>query len=164
MRKYLLIVMVLISSIIYSQSEYPKPYIVDGDTVGMIITLEQAQEIDNNFELLKLYEDLSFSYDKGDTVYLEVIGSMEEQIYVMKIEIETLKSVSSDKDSVIQMLKDQISLYKDNEEKYDQEIANKDLIIDEKDKQLRKNKIKMIFGGIGGGVAIIGLTILLILK
>lgn len=169
MRNYLFVVMMFISSFVFSQSidtlnGYPKPYVENGDTIGMIITIEQAQKIDNDYELLKMYEDLSFSYEQGDTVYLSVISKLEEQVSVMSISIETLKSVNVDKDSVITKLNDQISLYKNNESEYEKMLINKDLIIDEKDSQIRKHKMQKFWGSVGSGIAIIGLTLLLILK
>lgn len=168
MKNYLFIMMIFISSFVFGQSpdslEYPKPFIENGDTIGMIITIEQAQKIDNDYELLKMYEDLAFSYDQGDTVYLSVISKLEDQVSLMEVNIKTLKSVNGDKDLVISKLNEQISLYKDNESKLEKELENKDLIIDEKDNQIRKHKLQKFWGSVGSGIAIIGLTILLILK
>jgi hypothetical protein len=49
----------LISS---AQTELPRYLIEGGDTIGVIISIEQAQKLDNNSELLELFKKLSATY------------------------------------------------------------------------------------------------------
>lgn len=43
------------------------------------------------------------------------------------------------------------------------EVANRQKVIDEKNLQIRKIKTKMVVGGIGGGAAIVGLVLAILL-
>ena len=59
-RILILILAMIISNISISQtqsqlmpeSSYPQYYIENGDTIGVIFTVEQAQKVDNDLELL----------------------------------------------------------------------------------------------------------------
>ncbi|CAG7580279.1 MAG: hypothetical protein SLAVMIC_00336 [uncultured marine phage] len=166
--KYLFLLFTfMFSAIGFSQedstvNEYPKYIFTETDTF-VVFTMEQAQKIDNDYELLVMLEDLADHQEIGDSAFIKVINDQEQQIALLKVEVEALKDVGDDKDTVISKLNDQIELYKSNEEKYEQELVNKDKIIEEKDKQIKKHKRQKLFGGIGGGAAIITLVVLLLI-
>ena len=168
--KHLFLLFAFMFSVIgYSQdttnvdNEYPKFIYTETDTF-VVFTMEQAQKIDNDYELLVMLQDLSDTQELGDSAYIRVINDQEQQIALLKVEVDALKDVGEDKDTEIDKLKGQITLYKDNESKYEQELANKDKIIEEKDKQIKKHKRQKLWGGIGGGAAIVGLLILFLAK
>lgn len=145
-----------------SVQEYPKPYIVNGDTLGGILTMKQLQKIDKDQQLLEMYRDLLSSYQESDEFCIKIVDEYDNKISVLNIKVEKLQSVIDDKDQIISNLKDKISLYEDNEDHYDKKLNNKDKIIEEKDKIIKEQRNKMIWGGIGAGIAIIIVTILAI--
>jgi hypothetical protein len=168
MKKLLLVFILGLSFLTFSQGdstqiqEYPKPYIVDGDTIGGILTIDQLQKIDKDKDLLVMYKDLLSSYKETDDFSLVIIDEYQNKISVLEVKVKEMKSIEGDKDNIILKLKEKISLYEENEDSYKKKLNNKDKIIDEKDKVIKKQRNKIIWGGIGAGVAIIIVTILAI--
>jgi hypothetical protein len=154
MRKILFILFALFSVTSYSQDYY----IVNDDTLGIIITIDQAQKIDNDYELLELYQGL----DMSDTVYIKIIDEQEKEITTLKLSNEKLKEVSRDKTVVIDKLNSKIEIYEENQTLCKEKLDNKDEIIESKDKIIRKLKIQKFIGGIGGGVIIATLVAIIL--
>jgi len=169
MRKISLILVFLISSFtLLSQTdtteveEYPKPYIVDADTIGGILTIDQLNEIDKDSQLLEMYEDLLASYKETDGFSISIIDDYEEKIGVYEVKVGELRNLIEEKDVVIKKLREKVGLHEDNETSYKEKLTNKDKIIEEKDEVIGDLKKKMTWGGIGAGVIIIVVTILVI--
>jgi hypothetical protein len=161
--KYILILFLLLTINSFSQIDYPK-YIVDslGQNV-IVMTIPQAMRLDNNSELLGLFEKLNSQLGEYDSVCVRVITDKEKVIAVQKLEITKLKESLNNKDVQIKNLQNQISKYIITIGILEQEVENRNSVISEKDLQIRGLKTKMIFGGIGGGTIIIGLILGLIL-
>ena len=161
--KYILILFLLLTINSFSQIYYPK-YSVDslGQNV-IVMTIPQAMRLDNNSELLGLFEKLNSQLGEYDSVCVKVITDKEKVIAVQKLEITKLKESLNNKDVQIKNLQNQISKYIITIGILEQEVENRNSVISEKDLQIRGLKTKMIFGGIGGGTIIIGLILGLIL-
>lgn len=161
--KYILILFLLLTINSFSQIDYPK-YSVDslGQNV-IVMTIPQAMRLDNNSELLGLFEKLNSQLGEYDSVCVRVITDKEKVIAVQKLEITKLKESLNNKDVQIKNLQNQISKYIITIGILEQEVENRNSVISEKDLQIRGLKTKMIFGGIGGGTIIIGLILGLIL-
>jgi uncharacterized protein (DUF3084 family) len=127
------------------------------------MTIPQAMRLDNNSELLGLFEKLNSQLGEYDSVCVRVITDKEKVIAVQKLEITKLKESLNNKDVQIKNLQNQISKYIITIGILEQEVENRNSVISEKDLQIRGLKTKMIFGGIGGGTIIIGLILGLIL-
>ncbi len=137
--------------------EYPR---FSKDSTGQVIvemTIEQAQKLDNNSDLLKLFEKLNLQLDNYDSVCVKVINDKDIVINEQKIEIKKLKDFVDNKDQQITVLQEKIADYILKEVLYNQELSNKDKIIKEKDKQLRGVKTKTWLTGTIGGAIIVGL-------
>lgn len=164
MKRVTLLLMFLIGFLTsFSQNnEYPK-FIIDSDGRKVIaMTPEQAQKLDNNTDLLALYEKYNKQYQKQDSIYIKVINDKDQVIASQKIEVSTLKSQLLVKDQKIQNLQNQINSWQEKERIYEDELINRQSVIKEKDGVIRRLKTKMLVGGIGGGLAIIGLVILVL--
>lgn len=146
-----------------NENEYPKPYIVDGDTIGGILTIDQLKKVDKDEQLLDMYKDLLSTYKESDDFSISIIDDYENQISVYKVKVNELKQIISDKDIIISKLNRKVSLYEENEKSYEKTIENKDKVIKEKDIIIKNQKKKMIWGGIGAGALLILVTILSIL-
>lgn len=84
MRKFLLITILSFLFITntysqYSKSELPTFYIENGDTLGVLISVEQLQKIDNKLELLSQLELLGVKCDSLETFYIKVIDNLKEK-------------------------------------------------------------------------------------
>lgn len=143
--------------------DYPK-YSTDslGQTV-VVMTIEQAMKLDNNSELLTLFEKLNSQIGEYDSACVKVINDKEAVIVAQKMEISTLKASLTNKDAQLTSLQNRIAEYIVKVGILEEQVQNRQAVIDEKDRQIRGLKTKMLFGGIGGGVAIVGLILGLIL-
>jgi peptidoglycan hydrolase CwlO-like protein len=143
----------------YSQVEYPR---IEKDTLGQIVvimTIEQAQDIDNRLELLSLFENLNAQIGDYDSLCIKVINEKDKVIATQDIKIENLNSLNDNKDAQIDNLKQQISEYQKKEATYQQEIENKDKEIKLHKEKISKQKTKMIVGSSIGGALIIALIL-----
>lgn len=167
MKKFLFIIFILSSFLSFTQDstdvniqDYPKPYIVGGDTVGGILTIDQLHKIDKDQQLLEMYRDLLSSYQESDEFCIKIVDEYEDKISILNIKIEELQNIIGDKDMIISNLKDKVILYESNEGKYEEKLTNKDNIINEQGEQIKKQRNKMIWGGIAAGVTIVIVTVL----
>lgn len=165
MKKFLtLIIGMILSLSAYSQYsqpkiDYPKFEI---DSLGqqvLVMTIEQAQNLDNGTDLLALLEKKNTQMGQYDSVCVKVINDKEQVIASQKMEIAKLKESINNKDLQIKSLQGEIVAYLKKILILEEQVSNRQQVIDEKNLQLRKMKTKMIVGGLGGGVAIIGLVL-----
>lgn len=144
-----------------SQSEYPK-YSIDNNKQVVIFTIEQAQEIDNNLELLELLQKLNNKYLDYDSLNLKVINELGDVIALQKLEITTLKESNTFRDNIINVLKKEIELYITNTQLLKAQVSNRQEVIEYKDKKLKQYKTYMIGGSIVSGTIITSLIYLLL--
>jgi len=163
MKKFLsLIVGLVLSLSAYSQYsqpkiDYPKFETDSNGQQVIVMTIEQAQSLDNSTDLLALLEKQSTQIGQYDSVCVRVINDKEQVIASQKMEIVKLKESIDYKDQQIIALQGEVDAYLKKILFLEEQVTNRQQVIDEKNLQIRKMKTKMIFGGVSGGVAIIGL-------
>jgi hypothetical protein len=140
-----------------AQIDYPK-YSVDslGQKI-VLLTIDQAMRLDNNSELLGLFEKLNSQISDYDSVCIKVVNDKERVINAQKLEISEIKKSLENKDSQILALQKEVASYIVRIKLLEEESANRQGVIDEKNLQLGELRTKMLFGGFGGGLIIIGL-------
>ena len=165
MKKFLTLIIGMILSL-SAYSQYSQPKIdyprFEIDSLGqqvLIMTIEQAQNLDNSTDLLALLEKQNTQMGQYDSVCVKVINDKEQVIASQKMEIAKLKESINNKDLQIKALQGEVASYLKKILILENEVANRQQVIDEKSLQLRKMKTKMVVGGLGGGVAIIGLIL-----
>lgn len=160
---YIFTILIFLLNIASAQKiEYPR-YDVDslGNTV-VIMTVEQAQKLDNSVELLLLLEKLNSQSQDYDLICIKTINDLNNIISIQKIEISKLKEYLKNKDEQILTLLSEALAYEKKVNILEQEVSNRQGVIDEKDKQIKNLKTKIIIGGVGGGVAITGLILFIL--
>lgn len=159
MRNILILLFGLIISLNSFSQDYPR-YEVDslGQKV-VVMTIEQAQKLDNNSELLELFEQLNTQIGSYDSICIQTINAKAVVISEQKVLIEQLKSSLDTKDSAIVNLQNQVTKYQVNEVILNDQITNLNNQIKLKDDKIKDQKTKMIIGGSIGGVSIIGLIL-----
>ncbi len=143
--------------------DYPRYEI---DSLGqkvIVLTIEQAQKLDNNSDLLLLLEKYAQQIADYDSVCIKTVNDKQKVIDLQKIEIKTLKENLAVKDREIENLQKRVNDYILKETLWTEQMKLKDETISIKDQQIRGLKGKMIWGGVGGGLAIIGLILGLVL-
>ena len=145
----------------YSQPkiDYPKFETDSNGQQVLVMTIEQAQSLDNSTDLLALLEKQSTQIGQYDSVCVRVINDKEQVIASQKMEIVKLKESIDNKDQQIKALQGEVGAYLKKILILEEQVTNRQQVIDEKNLQIRKMKTKMIFGGVSGGVAIIGLIL-----
>lgn len=167
MKRFLsLMVGLVMSFTLFAQSskpiEYPKYDVDSNGQQVLVMTIQQAQALDNSTDLLALLERLNTQINDYDSVCVKVINDKEAVIASQKIEISKLKQSLDNKDEQIKALQGEVASYLKKILILEDQLVNRGKVIDEKNLQIRKMKTKMVLGGIGGGVAIIGLILGLI--
>lgn len=169
MRKLFLILLILISTTsLFAQSatldtmnkSYPQFMISNNDTF-VVFTLQQAQKIDNDYELLELLERSKTSCDSTITYYISVINEYGKTVALLETKIQSLEKINSDQKYKIGNLKQQISNYKIDLMKANQQIDLQSKIISNQEKRVKSLKLQKTLGWIGTGVFFIATSILL---
>jgi uncharacterized protein (DUF3084 family) len=159
----LLIIMSVISIGLNAQIDYPKFEI---DSLGqkvVVMTIEQAQKLDNNSELLSLFENLNAQMLNYDSVCVKVINDKDYVISTQKMEISKLKESLLNKDEKIATLQKEIDKHNEKVAILEAQLLNRNQMIEVKDKKINSLKLKMGIGGGLSGLAIIGLVLGLVL-
>lgn len=156
MKKLLLICLLFISYFGYSQNvEYPR---IEKDSLGntvVVITIEQAQKIDNNMDLLKLMEKAGLQSDNVNSAYIKVIDGLNNQIKLLIINVDNLKKQNKDKDDQIVDLQKQLSNEKTINSLCETQKSNDKKEIDNLKGEVTKLKTQKWIGFIAGSAAVV---------
>lgn len=162
MKKILFILsLALISIVTKSQTtqtmQFPQYYIKGTDTLGLIISVEQAQKLDNDYDMLELLKKYKVSVEKMEEAYIVVVNNLQEEITTLKLKITTLEGIIKIKDSQIDNLKEQIEKYRRDGDLANAQLQAKNEIISNYRKDNRSRFLKTL-------ALIIGVGALLVLK
>ena len=163
MKKIILFLLILLNFNCFSQGkEYP---IFDKDPntgqMLVIMTLEQAQKLDNKTDLTDLFKNVDLEETKYDSACIKIVDTQNQEIAEMTIQISDLKSDNSIKTQEISNLQNQITNFQKDLQDCNKQFADQDQIIKDQKKIIKKQKLKMIVADVVGGLAIIGSIILL---
>lgn len=164
MKKLFGIIMLLFSLVTFSQEKYPR---IEKDSLGqeyIIMTTKQAMALDNNSDLLRLYEELGVDIYNYDNSCIKVVDGQNKIIGLLNLELKNLKEQLTVKDEKILVLQKQIADYIMKVGILEAEVSNRKELVVEKDKQIRGLKTKMIIGGVGCTVVIGGLIFAILSK
>lgn len=153
MKSLLLILMLLLSSLSFSQ-EYPKIELNDKGEKVVVFTLEQAQNIDNDLEIYELLKVARIKCDSLNLSYIKVIDEQNNKIFILKnINKETERQIV-DKDKQINLLVEQSKNLQKNIDLCDKQRGNDNKQIEGLKSDINKMKWKGLAGGFIGGVVI----------
>jgi NACalpha-BTF3-like transcription factor len=143
--KNLLLFLTLTFLSIFSQAQtrqLPDYLIEKGDTIGIVLSIEQAQKLDNNTELLQLFKQLQIDCDNLEGYYVSIINESNQQIALLEANITSLTLQGQDKDKLIENLEKQLSNCAKDTVLCNQELKNKNDEIKLLKADLRKEKFK----------------------
>jgi len=163
MKFLLTFISVLFFTVAFSQ-EYPR---IEKDSLNndvMVLTIDQAQKLDNDLDLLNLYKSLDDECAKQESVYVQVVNDKDAVIASQKLEISALIEYSENKAAQITVLQNQVNEYKNNNSILQAQVDNRQKVIGEKDLQIGILKSKFRWTGISAVAIITVLTTLLIIK
>jgi len=164
MKKILITMMLVLSSVLaFSQTDYPR---IETDSLGkklVVMTIEQAQKIDNNLEILQLMEKAQLECDSLNMSYIRVIDNQGKQISLLELDIKHLKEQLNSKDEQITNLQTRLSNSETTNKLCEEQKLNYEKQVDILKDEVRKQKNHKIVGFIVGGVGTLGGILLAIL-
>jgi hypothetical protein len=139
--------------------KYPR---FEKDSLGqkvVIMTIPQAMKLNNNSNILGKFELLQAEMQDYENICLKVINEKDEVIAKLDVVITKQDGQLLVKDEKIKALQDEILDWMKKTGALEKQLTNRQQVIDEKDKQISRLKTKMVVGGIGGSVVIVGLVL-----
>ncbi len=162
MKKILILLLIIISSLSVKSQDLPKYFIENGDTIGIIISIEQAQKLNKDSELLTLFRQLNVDCDKLDISYVKVINSLDQKVALLEFNNKNLKSLNLKNDSLVKNLQEQVNTVTENKNLCDEQLGLKKEENEILKNQLKKEKFRK-FLSISGNVALTVVVLLIIL-
>ncbi len=163
MKKLFTIIMLLFFTTMFSQFtkeiKYPRFEI---DSLGqkvIVMTIPQAMKLNNNSNILEKFEKLQAEMQDYEDICIKVINDKDVVISKLNVVISKQDGQLVVKDEKINALQEEIIGWMQRNQVLEKEVINRQSVIDEKNKQLSRLKTKMVVGGIGGSVIIIGLVL-----
>jgi uncharacterized coiled-coil protein SlyX len=135
--------------------KYPK---FEVDSLGqkvIVMTIPQAMKLNNNSDLLNKFEAQGIKMKEYETLCVRVISEKDVVIAKLNATIVKQESQLSEKDGKIKALQGEILGWMERNKVLESQLANRNQIIDEKNKQLSTLKTKMIIGGGLGSLSLI---------
>lgn len=164
MKNLLIIITLLLSFNSYSQKGYPK---IEKDSLGnkiVIMTYEQAQKIDNAFELLNLLEKSGAECDSLNLSYIKVIDKLEKQILLFETDVKLYKEQIIDKDGQILNLNQRLKNCESDVKLAGEQISIRDSQIVLLNNEISTLKTKRnIAYGVGIGGTILGILVAILI-
>ena len=139
--------------------KYPR---FEVDSLGqkvVIMTIPQAMKLNNNSNILEKFEKLQAEMKDYEDICIKVINDKDQVIAKLDVVIAKQDGQLVTKDEKINALQGEILAWMEKNNILEKQLANRQEVIDEKDKQLSRLKTKMVVGGIGGSVVIVGLLL-----
>jgi peptidoglycan hydrolase CwlO-like protein len=129
---------------------------LETDSTGqqiVIMTLEQAQSLDNATDILAIFESVGAKLGEYDSACIKIVSEMDQIISSQTVQISDLKSQVDTKESKILNLRSEVAEKDSTIATYKLEIENKNKEIDLHVKEIRNNR--WAFGAGGGAVGVI---------
>lgn len=140
-KKFLLLTIIYILNSLSSFSQkLPNYYIVNGDTLGITLSLSQVKRIKNDLQLKSILEDMRISCDSTISKYILVVDNYEKSITSLKTIMEKLDSSNNVKKQIIDNLQDELILVKIDRNLCKIGSKTKDTLIDNYKKDIKKVK------------------------
>jgi chromosome segregation ATPase len=162
MKNLLLTLLLTITNFLTFAQDYPR---IETDSTGkkiVIMTYEQAQKIDNTFELIKLLEKAGAECDNLTLSYVKVIDTLNKQVRLLETDINLYKGQVVDKNKQIDNLQERLSNCETNQSLCDEQISKRNKQIDLLNEEITTLKVKRNVGwGVGIGGVFLGILIII---
>jgi len=122
--------------------QLPDYLIEGGDTIGIVLSIEQVQKLDNNTELLQLFKQLQIDCDNLEGYYVSIINECNQQIALLEASNSSLTEQGSKKDELILNQETRLNNFSKDSLLVSKELQNKDEEIKLLKKDLTKEKLK----------------------
>lgn len=158
MKNTLIFLLTLLSLTTLSQdtTSFPQFYIENEDTLGIILSIEQAQQIDNDAELLELLQQKGINCDSTIKAYIKVVNEYDNQIAILELKIKSQQVIIEQKDEQIKNLNSRLENCETDVLAANRQIEILQETIKNLEKRMTLAKIKSGLK-LGGGVVVGGI-------
>ena len=165
MKKILLIFFTLLLPLIsYGQKkDLPKFYIVNKDTLGIILSIDQLKRMKNDLELKSYFEASAISCDSFVNKAIIVIDECETKVRFLNLRISKLDSLDSENKVLLNNCLNRLENNDRNKILCDSQRDNDSLIIRNLGKQINTLKFEKAVGWWGTGSFLLTSIILAII-
>ena len=163
MKKFILTLILGLFSIVGFGQNFPRFFVEDGDTVGVVLSLEQAQSLDNNLDLLNLLEKLQLQCDSVNSQYLLIIDKLNEKVVILETKVNKLEEQVKTKESTIGSLNKKVFHLEDKLRLAEEQIVLKEEMNKVYRKEITRQKFRKWIGFIGTGVSSVAVVLLAVL-
>lgn len=136
---------------ICQSSDLPRYYIVNKDTLGMILSMQQMKRIKNDLELKKALELTKHSWDSTFVRCLIVIDDNAKMIKSLELRISQMDSSDREKTVLLDNCLKRLSNDDRNVFLCDSQRKNDSLMISNLGRQINTLKLEKTFGWFGTG-------------
>lgn len=127
--KLFLFISIMFVNLIQSQEEYPKYYVDDNNNTFVIFTVEQAKQIDKDYQILNILKDMNVVYEDSNNINIKIVNDLNEKVYQLELKCSKLEQINMDNENIISELKSNIA-------DYEKMIENSKKIVEQKDKEV----------------------------
>lgn len=138
----------------YAQIRYPK---FATDSLGqkiVLLTIKQAQALDNQTDLLVLFKKMNQQIGSYDSTCIQVVNEKDVVIAKQTLQINTLNESLLVKNKQYALQQESISNLQEQIKSYKKESENDKISIDLYIKEIKKSKWKYGAGGGAVGIAV----------
>ena len=128
------------------------------DTIGVVLTIQQAQKIDNDLELLILYRQAHTNCDSTVNFLVQVVEDYKKMNIIAQQTFKAYEATNKDLKSQISNLNQQVAIKEEQLIVKDGFIKDKNSIIDVDKLQithLKHQKDKLVIGGVAVSAGLI---------
>ena len=130
-----------------NQDTLPR-FLINGSDTAVVLSLEQAQKLDSDEELLLLLKKSKINCDSLGNYYIKVIDDKNVTISLLKIKILKGESEAIILNRIISKLKADISKYEENELLYEKELKNNKTANNVLVKEIKRQKFRKVIAWI----------------
>lgn len=145
-----------------SQDSVEAEMIIYDDQVRVLMTIDDIRKINLKYRLSEILEELVLNYGIESSFNLQIINSLTEEVIFYEDQVKILNGQIDDKDALIAILQQKIKEMDIKQNLCEEKSQVKDQVIEDKEKEIKKQKRQKNAITIGGGFIIIMLLISLL--
>jgi len=129
MKKLILTSILFLITFLMGAQNLPQYYILNGDTAGIILSIDQIKRIKNDLELKNILEDMKISCDSAISKYIVLVDDYEKRVVSLNTLITKLDSSDKSKTKIINSINTEFDLMKKDRDLNRRASLSKDTLI-----------------------------------
>lgn len=135
-----MIILTIVSLLTMSVNSQELIYDSDGVPTGILLTIEEAQKVDSDYDILRIYKSLNVEYVELESLYISIVNNLNDEIELMQFNIDLLNEQLRDINTVNSMLLQQNNIHKENVLLYEEQLRLNDDVVKGLSKDLKQQR------------------------